>query len=112
MADDAVCSYPPEELLADPRPVRGEEAEAELGLFAKALGHPARVKILSVLAGREQCTCGEVVAELPLAQSTVSEHLRILKEAGLVRGEIAGPNVCYCVAPGALARLKQLVAAL
>jgi ArsR family transcriptional regulator len=112
MTDDITCLCPPEELPAEPRPLDDETAAAELGLLAKALGHPARVKILSLLAGRDQCTCGEVVRELPLAQSTVSEHLRILKEAGLVRGEITGPNVCYCIAPRAVARLKDLVAAL
>ena len=66
----------------------------------KALGHPARLKILRVLASRGMCICSEVVDELPLAQSTVSQHLKVLKEAGLIQGRIEGPSVCYCIAPG------------
>lgn len=63
----------------------------------KALGHPARVEILRVLAERGTCICGEVVEVLPLAQSTVSQHLKVLREAGLVRGEVEGPKSCYCL---------------
>jgi ArsR family transcriptional regulator, arsenate/arsenite/antimonite-responsive transcriptional repressor len=61
---------------------------------------------------RESCICGDIVDELPLAQSTVSQHLKVLKEAGLVRGEIDGPRVCYCVEPRALRRLRSLVGSL
>ena len=75
-----------------------------------ALAHPARVRILRILLARQACVCGELVGQLPLAQSTVSQHLKILKEAGLVQGEIDGPKVCYCVNPAVLARLKGLVA--
>lgn len=63
----------------------------------KALGHPARLEILRVLAERGTCICGEVVDVLPLAQSTVSQHLKVLKEAGFVRGEVEGPKSCYCL---------------
>jgi ArsR family transcriptional regulator len=72
---------------------------AHTGLAArlKALGHPARVEILRVLAERGTCICGQVVEVLPLAQSTVSQHLKILKEAGFVRGEVEGPKSCYCL---------------
>ena len=63
----------------------------------KALGHPARLEILRVLAERGTCICGEIVEVLPLAQSTVSQHLSVLKEAGFVRGEIDGPKSCYCL---------------
>ena len=80
--------------------------------MAKAVGHPARVLILRLLSCRETCVCGEIVSELPLAQSTVSQHLKVLKEAGLVTGEIDGPKTCYCIAPRALRRLKALVAGL
>lgn len=80
--------------------------------MAKALGHPARVAILRLLLSREACVCGEIVEELPLAQSTVSQHLKQLKDAGLIRGEIDGPCVCYCVEPAALAALKALISAL
>jgi ArsR family transcriptional regulator len=94
------------------RPVEGADADEELAMLAKAVGHPARVQILRLLVRREACICGDIVDELPLAQSTVSQHLKVLKEAGLVRGEIDGPRVCYCVEPRALRRLKSLVGSL
>lgn len=70
--------------------------EGLAGLF-KALGHPARIKILKHLIAENKCICGRIVAILPLAQSTVSQHLKIMKDAGLVQGEIEGPKTCYCV---------------
>ena len=103
---------PPEAAGPDLRPVEGEAADEELALLAKALGHPARVKIVRILLRRNACVCGDLVDELPLAQSTVSQHLKVLKDAGLVRGDIDGPRVCYCVEPRALRRLRALVAAL
>jgi ArsR family transcriptional regulator len=96
----------------DVRPVEGDDADAELAGLAKALGHPARVQIMRLLVRREACICGDIVDELPLAQSTVSQHLKVLKEAGLIRGDIDGPRVCYCVEPRALRRLKALVGGL
>jgi ArsR family transcriptional regulator len=96
----------------DLRPVEGEAADEELAALAKALGHPARVQIMRLLARRNACICGDIVDELPLAQSTVSQHLKVLKEAGLVKGEIDGPRVCYCVEPRALRRLKSLIGSL
>ena len=96
----------------DLRPVEGEDADTELATLAKALGHPARVQIMRLLVRREACICGDIVDELPLAQSTVSQHLKVLKEAGLVKGEIDGPRVCYCVEPRTLRRLKSLVGSL
>lgn len=83
-----------------------------LALMAKALGHPARIRILRVLAQRQACVTGDVVAEIGLAQSTVSEHLRILRQAGLVRGNVEGPRTRYCVSLMGLAVLKAGVAAL
>jgi len=96
----------------DLRPVEGGAADEELALLAKALGHPARVQIMRLLARRNACICGDIVDELPLAQSTVSQHLKVLKEAGLVKGEIDGPRVCYCIEPRALRRLRSLVGSL
>ena len=96
----------------DLRPIEGEDADAELALLAKALGHPARVKIMRILSRRDVCVCGEIVEGLDLAQSTMSQHLKVLKEAGLIRGEIDGPRVCYCIDPRALRRLRALVSAL
>jgi ArsR family transcriptional regulator, arsenate/arsenite/antimonite-responsive transcriptional repressor len=96
----------------DLRPVEGPEADEELALLAKAIGHPARVQILRLLVRRDACICGDIVDELPLAQSTVSQHLKVLKDAGLIRGEVDGPRVCYCVEPRTLRRLKSLIGSL
>ena len=71
--------------------------ENKLARYGKALGHPARVAILKLLANRQTCVCGDIVDELPLSQSTVSQHLKELKEAGLIKGEIEGARVCYCI---------------
>ena len=71
--------------------------EQEMAAFAKALAHPARVAILKVLAARNECVCGQIVDVIPLAQSTVSQHLKELKEAGLIKGTIEGPRSCYCI---------------
>ena len=65
--------------------------------LAKALGHPARIAILQFLAERKSCVCGDIVEELPLSQSTISQHLKELKKIGLIKGEIEGPSVCYCI---------------
>lgn len=96
---------------ADLSPVKSEvEANDTLARFSKALGHPTRVAIIRLLIRRQSCICGEIVDELPIAQSTVSRHLAHLKEAGLIRGEIDGPRVCYCIEPQALALFKTLCA--
>ena len=71
--------------------------EQDLANFAKAMAHPARIAILKVLAQRNECVCGEIVDLLPLAQSTVSQHLKELKNAGLITGTIDGPRSCYCI---------------
>jgi DNA-binding transcriptional ArsR family regulator len=71
--------------------------ENKLAKYAKALAHPARIAILKLLASRATCQCGDIVDELPLSQSTVSQHLKELKEAGLIQGEIEGVRVCYCI---------------
>ena len=71
--------------------------EQNLAAFAKAISYPARIAILSVLSKRNQCICGEIVEVLPLAQSTVSQHLKELKNAGLIDGETDGPRSCYCI---------------
>jgi ArsR family transcriptional regulator len=71
--------------------------EQELAAFAKAFAHPARIAILKVLAKRNECICGELVDVLPLAQSTVSQHLKELLAAGLITGTVEGPKSCYCI---------------
>lgn len=73
----------------------------------KALAHPARLAIVRLLAEREECICGEIVGDLPLAQSTVSQHLQTLKEVGLVRGTTEGRRTCYCLDPEALQALRE-----
>jgi ArsR family transcriptional regulator len=80
-----------------------------LAKLAWAIAHPARVRLLKILLTKSACVCGELVDAMPLSQSTVSQHLKILKEAGLVQGEIDGPKVCYCVNKQGLDRLKELV---
>ena len=88
------------------------DADEELARLAKALGHSLRVRIVRLLAQRTTCVCGELVGELPVAQSTVSQHLKILKESGLIQGEVDGPKVCYCINPKRLEQLKSFVAGL
>lgn len=78
----------------------------------KALGHPARAAIVRHLLSRNTCICGELVDLLPLAQSTVSQHLRQLKNCGLIQGDIQGPKTCYCLDMHLLARFKRTVAAM
>ena len=71
--------------------------EIQLADLAKALSHPARIKILKILASMDVCMCGEIVDLLPLAQATVSQHLKELKRVNLIKGEIDGPKTCYCI---------------
>jgi ArsR family transcriptional regulator len=79
-----------------------------LAEFARALSHPARIRILEILAERNTCICGEIVNLLPLSQSTVSQHLKELKKAGLIRGEIEGPKTCYCIDPKTFTRVREM----
>lgn len=88
------------------------DQDEALARLAWAIAHPARVRLLRLLISRKTCVCGELVELMPLAQSTVSQHLKILKDSGVVQGEIDGPKVCYCVNVSGLARLKELVGGL
>ncbi len=83
------------------------EDEIELAKLAKALSHPARIAILKFLATKNVCICGDIVDELPLSQSTTSQHLKELKTAGLIKGDIDGPRVCYCLNPVVIAKARQ-----
>lgn len=85
------------------------ETQVRLAEQLKACSHPARLAIIEILAEREECICGEIVDDLPLAQSTVSQHLKALKEAGLVQGRVDGPRTCYCLNPEAVAFLEESV---
>ena len=109
--DEALCcpAEDPGAVAQLKAPVEGPAADAELAAFAKAIAHPVRVRIVRMLAKKEARMCSHIVDELPLAQSTVSEHLRILRTAGLVRANENGPRVSYCIVPSALQRLKALL---
>jgi ArsR family transcriptional regulator, arsenate/arsenite/antimonite-responsive transcriptional repressor len=92
---------PPLEPAADP--------DEELARLSKALAHPVRVRIVRYLLEQEECMVGAIVEELPLAQSTVSQHLKVLREAGLIYGEVDGPRICYCADVARLERLGSLL---
>lgn len=85
------------------------DSQLEMATLAKALGHPARIAIIEYLVSVDACICGDIVDQLPLAQSTVSQHLKALKEAGLIKGSIEGNTVCYCVDKGNLEKLNQFI---
>lgn len=86
-----------------------DETDAQLAVLAKALGHPARIGIVRLLIEKRSCIGCDIVQEIRLAQSTVSEHLRILKAAGIITGEIERPRVCYSLNPASLLTLRQLL---
>lgn len=74
-----------------------DKRQNQLAAFAKAIGHPARVSILEYLLKHNSCICNDLVEELPLSQSTISQHLKELKQIGIIKGEIEGPKICYCI---------------
>jgi ArsR family transcriptional regulator, arsenate/arsenite/antimonite-responsive transcriptional repressor len=92
-----------------PPDAAGHEPDDELALLTKALGHPARVRMLRFLLDRDECIVANIVDELPLAQSTVSQHLKVLRNAGLIRGEVDGSRICYCADPARIERLRELL---
>ena len=103
----------PENTPPTPAPASRHEVDGErLAALAKALGHPARVRIVRFLAGSDACMCGQICDVVPLAPSTVSQHLKVLKQAGLITGEIDGTRVCYSLDRAVLAELPELVAGL
>lgn len=81
----------------------------ELARICKAMGHPIRMQIIQFLKAEKQCFCGELVTRLPLAQSTVSQHLKTLKEAGVIIGTVEGPGTCYCLNRPLLACFKNSI---
>ena len=103
----ACCPAPP------PSPgAHDHDSDQQLAALAKAIAHPLRVQIIRMLARSESCMCGDLVDQLPLAQSTVSQHLKVLKDAGLVRAEVDGTRACYWIDPDGLRRLRVLLAEL
>jgi len=99
--DTVVIAPAPDKVRAD-----------ELAGLCKALGHPARIAIVRHLLEEDRCICGRIVEVMPLAQSTVSQHLKILKRSGLVQGEVEGPRTCYCIDRKKLAGLFEAMTAL
>lgn len=97
------CCPPP------PPPDPQADPDEETARLAKALGHPVRVRILRLLLEREECVVGAIAGELPLAQSTVSQHVKVLREAGLIHGEVDGARICYCADPARVERLRALL---
>jgi ArsR family transcriptional regulator len=89
--------------------VRLAPDEARLARMLKALGNPTRFQIVKTLAERQMCITQEIVETTPLAQATVSQHLKVLREAGLIRGEIEGPATCYCLDPDSIRWLKEQI---
>lgn len=83
--------------------------QTDIARYSKALSHPARVAILQLLLERKTCICGDIVEDLPIAQSTVSQHLKELKLSGLIKGEIDGTSVCYCINETAWEKAGQLL---
>lgn len=86
-----------------------DEKQVQTADFAKALGHPARIAILEILAKRDTCICGDITEQLPLAQSTVSQHLKALKSAGIIKGEIDGIRTCYCLDEKTISDLQEIM---
>lgn len=85
-----------------------ETSQKRAAELMKALGHPARIAIIELLAERDTCICGDITEELPLAQSTVSQHLKALKEAGIIKGQIDGVRTCYCLDKEGIAEMEEL----
>ncbi len=83
------------------------DQQNNLAIIAKAIGHPARIAILQFLSTTNSCICGDIVDVLPLAQPTVSQHLKELKNAGLIKGTIEGKAICYCIDPNGLKMIQD-----
>lgn len=81
----------------------------ELAVLAKALGHPARIAIIEYILKVNSCICGDIVNELPLAQPTVSQHLKELKNAGLIKGTVEGSAICYCISETGFEKIKNFI---
>jgi len=94
------------EVLAKPET---KEQKKDLARIAKALGHPIRLQIIAILKNTKGCICGDIVNRLPISQATVSQHLKVLKDAGVIRGEISGPATCYCLEPATVKYFKEMV---
>ncbi len=92
-----------------PQKIQISADKLRLARMLKALGNPVRFKIIETLAERQTCMTYEIVETMPLVQSTVSQHLKVLREAGLIRGEVEGPATCYCLDPEGIRWLKEQI---
>lgn len=88
------------------------EKQNEMAILAKAIGHPARIAIIEYLVKVDDCICGDIVNELPLAQPTVSQHLKELKNAGIIKGNVEGNAICYCIDEKVLDKLVKYFSAM
>ena len=95
--------------MTKPKVSEFDTSLVQIAQAAKALAHPARLHILMILAEKNECICGEIVDASPLAQSTVSQHLKELRKAGLIQGEIEGPKTCYCLDKKAIAEAERII---
>ncbi len=86
-----------------------DQPDIELARLAKAVCHPARIAILRYLVSHKGCICNDIVAELPLSQSTISQHLKALRDGGLIKGSIDGPRICYCLDEKNVSKCLQLL---
>lgn len=86
-----------------------DDKQNELANLFKALGHPARIAILQFLMTQKSCVCGSIVSELKLAQATISQHLKVLKDVGIIQGTIEGTSICYCINPEKLQQLEEFL---
>jgi len=102
----------PKQLLGPAQRPQGLLDGETFAVICKALGHPARIKIVNYLRKTDRCVCGKIVEILPLAQSTVSQHLKCLKQAGLIKGEVEGLNICYCLDTEVVDKFKRTVESL
>ena len=85
------------------------DSQNRIAIFAKAIAHPARVAILQHILEKDSCICGELVEEIGLSQATISQHLKELKNIGLIKGNIEGPKVCYCIDPQVFREATQII---
>ena len=99
-------------ILCCKKPEETNGSQLRLDQLAKAIAHPIRLQILQLLKKKKACICGEIVDELPVAQATVSQHLKVLRDSGLIYGEIEGPGICYCINEQVLSYFKKMTQSL
>ena len=109
LVDTAVYHYQAWKQLANRLGFDFTEAQNELANLLKAMAHPARIAIIEFLLKTDACICGDIVKELPLSQPTVSQHLKELKNAGIIQGNVEGTAICYCLNPEAFSKIQKSI---